>query len=140
MTPRYLLDTNILSEAVKPDPSPLVLARADRFGDELATASIVVHELLFGCLRLPFASKRRATLQIYIEQIVLTGLPILPYDTAAALWHSQERARLAAQGRTSPFIDGQIAAIAKVNDLILVTRNIDDFIGFEGLVVENWFD
>jgi len=135
MTPRYLLDTNILSEAVKPDPSPLVLARANHFGDELATACVVVHELLFGCLRLPFASKRRATLQIYIEQVVLTGLPIFPYDTAAALWHSQERARLMAQGQTPPFIDGQIAAIAKVNHLILVTRNVDDFVGFEGLTM-----
>ncbi|WP_089730070.1 type II toxin-antitoxin system VapC family toxin [Candidatus Thiosymbion oneisti] len=140
MTLRYLLDTNILSEAIKPQPSLSVLEHTNRHKSELSTASVVVHELLFGCLRLPFEAKRRTDLQNYLDQVILAGLPIFSYDIAAALWHSQERARLTAQGKPPPFTDGQIAAIAKVNDLILVTRNIDDFNGFEGLTVENWFD
>ncbi|MDM8545298.1 type II toxin-antitoxin system VapC family toxin [Candidatus Venteria ishoeyi] len=139
MTSYYLLDTNILSEVIKPQPSSPVLERINHYKAELATTSVVVHELLFGCLRLPLESKRRAKLHDYIHRIVLTGLPIYPYDTAAALWHSQERARLTAQGKTPPFTDGQIAAIAKVNNLILVTRNVSDFDKFEGLTVENWF-
>jgi len=62
----------------------------------------------------------------------------IPYDESAARWHAQERARLAAQGRTAPFVDGQIAAIAKVNSLILVTRNTSDYENFSSVKVQNW--
>lgn len=63
---------------------------------------------------------------------------ILPYDERAAEWHASERARLIALGRTPSFVDGQIAAIAKVNSLILVTRNMSDFKEFSGLKLKNW--
>ena len=43
------------------------------------------------------------------------------------------------RGRTPPYVDGQIAAIAKVNELILVTRNTGDFVEFVDLKVQNWF-
>ena len=49
-----------------------------------------------------------------------------------------ERARLAAIGKTPPFVDGQIAAIAAFNDLILVSANVSYFASFEGVRVENW--
>lgn len=65
-------------------------------------------------------------------------MPILPYDERAAHWHAVERARLVAAGRTPPFVDGQIAAIAVVNDLVLVTANVADYEPFAGLTVENW--
>ena len=54
------------------------------------------------------------------------------------IWHAVERARLEAAGKTTPFIDGQIAAIASVNDLVLVTANKADFRGFRGLRVQSW--
>jgi len=53
-------------------------------------------------------------------------------------WHGRERARLTIIGTPPPFIDGQVAAIAKVEKLIVITDNVKDFDGFEGLVVENW--
>ncbi|HZQ98784.1 MAG TPA: hypothetical protein VFC93_08205 [Chloroflexota bacterium] len=65
-------------------------------------------------------------------------MPILPYDEAAAGWHAMERARLAAHGRTLPFVDGQIAAIAQTNNLVLVTANAADFRDFAGLTIEDW--
>ena len=65
-------------------------------------------------------------------------MPILPYDHAAAEWHARERARLASRGETRPFVDGQIAAVAHVNDLTLVTFNDVDFRLFEGLRVVSW--
>lgn len=65
---------------------------------------------------------------------------ILPYDRDVALWHAEERARLTLQGRTPPFVDGQIAAIAIVNNLTLVTRNTGDFADFAERTVENWFE
>ncbi len=65
-------------------------------------------------------------------------MPILDYDRAAAEWHASERARLAAKGETPPFVDGQIAAIARVHDLMLVTFNAGDFKRFEGIRVLTW--
>jgi tRNA(fMet)-specific endonuclease VapC len=53
-------------------------------------------------------------------------------------WHALELARLATSGRTPPLVDGQIAAIARVNDLVLVTSNNVDFRGFRGLQVKSW--
>lgn len=61
-----------------------------------------------------------------------------PTTAARREWHARERARLAAQGRTPPFADGQIAAITRVNDLILVTSSTDDFEPFEGLRIVDW--
>ena len=65
-------------------------------------------------------------------------MTILPYDEQAAEWHAKERARLASLGQMPAFVDGQIAAIAKVNGLILVTRNTSDFNKYSGLKLENW--
>jgi tRNA(fMet)-specific endonuclease VapC len=70
--------------------------------------------------------------------VVAPSIPILPYDEAAADWHARERARLLSEGRKPPFADGQIAAIAKVHDLAIVTANVRDFEAFEGITVEDW--
>jgi predicted nucleic acid-binding protein len=56
----------------------------------------------------------------------------------AAAWHGYERARLESLGKPAPFTDGQIAAIAHANDLVLVTINVKDFPRFKGLQVTNW--
>jgi predicted nucleic acid-binding protein len=45
-----------------------------------------------------------------------------------------------AQGRPMPFADGQIAAIAATNGLVLVSRNRSDFLAYRDLATENWFD
>jgi len=66
-------------------------------------------------------------------------LIIFPYDAEAANWHAAERARLMGTGRTPPYLDGQIAAITIVNDLILVTNNTSDFADFQTLQLQNWF-
>ncbi len=139
MSARYLLDTNILSEAIKPQPSQAVITRLTQHKAHLATASLVVHEILFGCLKIP-PSKRRTAIQNYLVKSVLTGLPIFPYNKSAAIWHAEQRAYLSAQGKTPSFSDGQIAAIAKTNDLTLVTRNVKDFDGFADVLIENWFE
>ena len=49
-----------------------------------------------------------------------------------------ERARLERLGKPTPFVDGQIAAVAHVNQLTLVTLNVKDFTRFKGIEVENW--
>jgi tRNA(fMet)-specific endonuclease VapC len=70
--------------------------------------------------------------------VVRVAFPILPYDHAAAVKHAAERARLESAGLPSPFVDGQIAAIAHVNALILVTRTEKDFVRYDDLQLEDW--
>ena len=134
---RYLLDTNIISEPLRPAPDPQILERLRSHQERLATASVVWHELLFGCYRLP-ASERRTAIEEYLQRVVAASIEILPYDERAAGWHAAERARLASAGRTPPFADGQIAAVARTNDLVLITLNLTDYEGFRDLRVEDW--
>jgi tRNA(fMet)-specific endonuclease VapC len=138
MSYRFLLDTNVISEVNRKIPNPLVVEKMNRYLGEVATASTVVHELLYGSLRLPPESARRRYLEDYIEQIPLK-MPIFSYDLTAARWHAEERARLTKIGRTPAFADGQIASIAYCQGLVLVTNNVSDFQDFEGLMLENWF-
>ncbi|UKP01505.1 type II toxin-antitoxin system VapC family toxin [Nostoc sp. UHCC 0870] len=137
MSIKYLLDTNIISEATRQNPNVNVVKKLTEHQLETATGSVVMHELLFGCLRLVESQKRRLLLE-YINQIPLK-MTILNYDLKAAQWHAQKRARLSKMGKTPAFIDGQIASIAYSNNLILVTNNVSDFEFFNDLTVENWF-
>lgn len=134
---KFLLDTNIVSEPLRPAPAQAILDKLRRHRDEIAIAAVVWHELRFGCHRLPPSAKRDA-IQRYLDQVILPSMPILPYDQRSAEWHAAERARLAAAGKTPPFVDGQIAAVAAVNGLALVTRNMADFAHFQGLRVIDW--
>jgi tRNA(fMet)-specific endonuclease VapC len=134
---KYLLDTNIVSEPLRPKPRHGVLEKLRKHEDEIAISSVVWHELRFGVQRLP-PSRRRAAIERYLTDVVLTTMPILDYDRAAAEWHAHERARLESRGDTPPFADGQIAAIARVNELILVTLNDADFKSFQGVRIQSW--
>jgi len=134
---KFLLDTNIVSEPLRPAPAQAILDKLRRHRDEIAIDAVVWHELRFGCHRLPPSAKRDA-IQRYLDQVILPSMPILPYDQRSAEWHAVERARLAAAGKTPPFVDGQIAAVAPVNGLALVTRNMADFAHFQGLRVIDW--
>lgn len=137
MSLKYLLDTNIVSEPLRPKPQHGVVRKLRRHEDEVAISSVVWHELRFGVERLP-ASRRRDVILRYLDEVVAATMPILDYDRAAAEWHAKERARLAARGETPPFADGQIAAIAQVNGLTLVTFSDADFRQFPGLRVLSW--
>jgi tRNA(fMet)-specific endonuclease VapC len=135
---RYLLDTNVISEALAAVPDERVVAKLGLHEHESCIAAPVWHELLYGCVRLP-VSARRERLRHYLFEVVSASLTILPYDESAAARHAEERARLEAEGRVVPFVDGMIAATALAHELVLVTRNVRDFAPFQGLVVENWF-
>ncbi len=137
MTAGYLLDTNILSEPLRPAPNPHILTQLRRYQDQMATAAPVWHELWFGCYRLPDSAKRTA-IEKYLYEVVVASIPILPYTAHAAEWHAAERARLALAGRPPSFVDGQIAAIAKANNLTLITFNLADFADFQELSVDDW--
>jgi tRNA(fMet)-specific endonuclease VapC len=134
---RFLLDTNVVSEPIRPAPNRRLLHRLGRHSGTMGIAAPTWHELRFGCERLP-KSRRREQIEDYLATVVLVDFPVLPYDEAAAAWHARERARLQARGRMPSFVDSQIAAIASVNELVLVTANRSDFAGFESLQLDDW--
>lgn len=135
---RYLLDTNVLSEPVVARPNPFVLNRIKAHGTALAISAITWQEVLYGMLLLP-AGKRRDQIEDYLFRRIRPALPIIGFDERAARWQAEQRARLRQAGRSPSYPDSQIAAIAAVNELVLVTRNVEDFAGFHGLQIENWF-
>jgi len=135
---RYLLDTNVISEPVRPTPADTVLSQLDAHGGELALSAPSWHELNYGVARMA-QGRRRSYLTHYLREVVRPSMPILPYDHEAARWHGEARAALETEGRAQPFVDGQIAAIAATRSLILVTRNTSDFSAYDDLHVENWF-
>ncbi len=125
---KFLLDTNVVSEPLRPKPNARLVARLRRHQHDLAIASLVWHELWFGSQRL-VPSVKRDTIEKYLQEVVALSMPILPYDA---------RARLTKLGKTPPFVDGQIISIARVHNLILVTLNLTDYAAFEGVSVEDW--
>jgi len=156
----WLLDTNAISEPLRPAPNGPLLRRIEENEGQIAIAAVVWHELLYGWRRLP-ESKRREAIERYLFEVVRPTMPILPYDAQAAqwhaaertwhaaertwhaaerTWHAAERARLAQAGRPPSFADGQIAAIAAAHGLTLVTANLSDFADFRGLKTVNWLE
>jgi tRNA(fMet)-specific endonuclease VapC len=136
----YLLDTNTLSEPLRKSPNLAVLKKIQSHQTEMATAALVLYEMIRGAHRLPEQTEKRVRILQYADKFIRANLPILPYTETTALWHGTEVARLIMLGKTPSPIDSQIAAIAKTNNLILVTRNVKDFDCFTDLRIENWFD
>lgn len=139
MTLRFLLDTNIISEPLKQHPNGSIINKLREHHGEVGIASIVWHELQYGCFRLPQSVKRTA-IETYLFEVIAPSINILPYDEKSAIWHASERARLMKMGRTTPFADGQIASIAAVNNLTLITLNKTDYEDFNGLVIKDWLE
>ncbi len=134
----YLLDTNTISEPLKERPNQKIIENIELFDGKIAIASFVVYEMVRGLYLLPESKKRLKVLD-YIDS-VLVKFPVLSYTQEAARWHGEEVARLQNAGKIPQFIDAQIAAVAKTNHLILVTRNTTDFQNFADLSLESWFD
>ncbi|WP_233144518.1 type II toxin-antitoxin system VapC family toxin [Methyloprofundus sedimenti] len=119
--------------------SDKVMQCFSKYDGQYVTAAIVWHELHYGCALLP-DSKRKTQLQAYLLTLQYSGLIILPYEQAAAEWFAYHRAVLKEHGKTAAYADGEIAAIAAVNNLTLVTRNTDDFSAYNNLLLDNWFE
>lgn len=135
----YLLDTNILSEIVNPEPSLPVIQRFSLHRQSICISTITWHEMNYGVM-LMNPGRRKRSLQRYLNEVIEAYIPMYAYDKKAALWHAEQRQKLRQQGLEPSYADGQIAAIAATHDFILVTRNTKDFIHFEDVQLENWFD
>ncbi len=132
---RYLLDTNILSNITKPEPSASLLSwMADQADDDLFIASLTVAEIHRGILEKP-SGKKRATLETWFAgnegpQSLFAGR-ILAFDEKAALIWGELMAHGKATGRPRSALDMILAAVAQSNDCIIVTDNERDFQGIE---------
>ena len=137
-----ILDTNVVSELMRPGPAPAVLGSLSQYSaEELYSSSITLAEILYGIELLP-AGKRKADLLAGSERLfkVVLGGRILPFDESAAQAFSHVAAGRRAAGRPISELDAQIAAIASVHGATLATRNTADFEGCGIRVVNPWVD
>jgi hypothetical protein len=135
-----VLDTNVVSEPMKPRRNPDVLAWIDQQPAEtlfLTTTSLA--ELLVGIERLP-VGRRRDGLAAALDDFLagLFGPRILPFDREAAAAYATLSVRARAAGRTIPLADGQIAAIAAVHGFAVATRDIAPFVAAGVSVIDPW--
>ena len=130
---RYLLDTNIISNAVKPAPSPALAAWMSVQADEdLFISAITLAEIRRGVLERPAGRKRRELEDWFSGRGGPTALfagRVLPFDEMAAMAWARLMAEGTARGRPRSAIDMMIAAIAEANDCVVVTDNDKDFAG-----------
>ena len=134
-----LLDTNVVSEAIKPAPHPPVLAWIDAQAPEtLFLSSITVAELLFGVGALP-DGRRKDLLAARIDKLLdQFARRILPFDTPAAQRYGDLAAKARAAGRGFPMPDGYIAAIAAANGFAVATRDGSAFAAAGVRVFDPW--
>lgn len=132
---RYLLDTNILSNPTKPAPSAVLISwLAEQDDEDLFIASLTVGEVWRGVQETP-AGKRRAELERWFAgptgpQLLFSGR-ILPFDEKAGMIWGRLMAEGKAAGRPRSALDMILAAVAEVNDCILVTDNEKHFQGLK---------
>jgi predicted nucleic acid-binding protein len=136
-----ILDTNVVSEPMKPDASPAVLAWLDRQAAEtlyLTTTSMA--ELLLGIAILP-GGKRKEGLDNALSDLMsyLFGSRILTFDQAAAKAYAPLVSRARVSG-TIAVADGQIAAIATANGFAVATRDTRPFAAAGVAVINPWLE
>lgn len=137
-----LLDTNILSELMRPAPEKGVEQwLADQPDVSVFISAVTEAELRYGVALLP-AGKRRSALNAVLEEMLeedFTGR-ILPFDSAAAVAFADIAATRRQTGRPIAQADAQIAAIARSRGAALATRNASDFEGCGINVINPWTD
>lgn len=136
----FVLDTNVVSELIRPVPEPSVSAWvAAQAAPSLFLTAVNEAELRYGVAIMP-AGARRDAVGTAIEALLREDFAgrILPFDSDAAAFYATLAASRRAAGRPVAQADAQIAAIAAANDMAVVTRNIDDFADTGVDVVNPW--
>lgn len=134
-----LLDTNVVSEALKPEPNPSVRAWLDaQAAETLFLSSVTIAELLFGVGALP-EGKRKDSLAALIDGMLdLFGSRILPFDADAARHYADIAVKARAAGRGFPTPDGYIAAIAAAHGFAVASRDTSAFDAAGLQVIDPW--
>lgn len=140
--PHYLLDTNIVSEIIKPEPDLNVIKKIAEHNSDCAICSPVWQELLFRLYRMP-ESINKKYLGKFIKEDVHENFKIKNFTEKAADIQAQLRTKMEQLGHPTQKEDSMIAAIALANHMVLVTRNTKHFAAIQqvsALTVENWFE
>ena len=122
---KYLVDTNVLSEATKPAPQARVVEWLQTHRLESAVSSVVMGEIELGVLSLP-VGQRRARLEQWFQELQAAIL-VLSFDANVASEWARMMAGLKAKGLSMAVKDSLIAATARSHRLTVVTRNTSDF-------------
>ena len=140
--PHYLLDSNIISEIIKPQPNFNVLKKIAEHSSDCAICSPVWEELKFGVYIMEDGLNKKY-LEKFINEDVHENFKIKNYTEKAADIHAMLRSKLKKAGKPTQKSDSLIASIALANHMILVTRNTKHFAPIQGvseLQAENWFE
>jgi predicted nucleic acid-binding protein len=135
-----VLDTNVVSELMRPEPHGAVEAWIDAQSvDSLYITSITQAEILHGVLLLPKGKRRllleRAARDMFVEDFAER---ILSFDSEAAPTYAEIAANRRHAGKPISHFDAQIAAIARTHGALLVTRNVNDFVGCGIRLLDPW--
>ncbi len=134
-----VLDTNVISEAMKPEPNPAVRAWLnDQAVETLYLSSVTLAELLFGIGALP-AGKRRDMLTQALDGLMgLFRDRVLPFDTDAARRYAELAVAARVIGKGFPTPDGYIAAIAASRGYVVATRDTSPYEAAGITVINPW--
>ena len=136
-----VLDTNVVSEAMKPEPHPTVRAWLNaQAAETLYLSSVTLAELLFGIAALP-AGKRKDMLSDTLDGLMeLFENRVLSFDPAAARQYAELAVTAKTAGRGFPMPDGYIAAIAASQGFKVASRDMAPFEAVSIDVINPWED
>ena len=134
-----LLDTNVVSEAMKPVPNDAVRGWLDEQAAEtLYLSSVTIAELMFGIGALP-KGKRKDKLASALDGVMeLFADRVLPFDIDAARHYADLAVKARAAGKGFPTPDGYIAAIAASKGFVVATRDTSAFDAAGVEVIDPW--
>ncbi len=134
-----VLDTNVVSEAMKIDPHPAVRNWLnEQSAETLFLSSVTLAELLFGVSALPGGKRQDRLLTALDSLMALFGDRVLPFDTNAARHYAKLAVKARGAGRGFPTPDGYIAAIAASRGLIVASRDTAPFEAAGVAVINPW--
>lgn len=134
-----VLDTNVVSEAMKPEPHPAVRAWLNNQASEtLYLSSVTVAELLFGIGALPTGRRKGMLVQTLDGLMTLFRDRVLPFDIDAARCYAELALTAKIAGRGFPTPDGYIAAIAESRGFIVASRDTAPYDAASVTVINPW--
>jgi predicted nucleic acid-binding protein len=135
-----ILDTNVISELTRPTPEPAVLSWLDALpAEQTAITAITAAELWYGVQRL--SDGRRKNELSRVVHAIITGdfrERVAPFDVLAAEQYADLVTAREYAGRPISMADAQIAAICRVHDATLATRNTADFADTGITLINPW--